>query len=303
MIRMLHFNKSVFLAVGIITLILFCCVSKTYSQEEHVRIPEISIEKTEKMINVGGRKLHCCVYGKDSPTVILVSGFRAPQSYWNTVIPELADVTTVVTYDRPGYGKSELGSLPLHGKQTSKELNILLEKLNVPEPFILVGHSYGGRIVRLFASMYPETLGGLILEDTQHEDILEEQIKVLRGNDKKQLQNVESMLKNRSRNPKSESDYNYIINEQLRSSNPLPDIPFTVLTAGSRENSVPPMFSKEGREKMIKAGLEMQKKLVSLIPGGKHVIVEGAGHNIHLEKPEVLINEIKEMINIVRSKK
>lgn len=56
-----------------------------------------------------------------------------------------------------------------------KDIYVLLKNLDVPKPYILVGHSYGGKIARLFASMYSEDLGGLILEDTQHEDILNKQ--------------------------------------------------------------------------------------------------------------------------------
>jgi hypothetical protein len=51
------------------------------SPQEQNRIPEISTPKIENMIDVGGRKLHCCVYGSGSPTVGLVSGFEAPQAY------------------------------------------------------------------------------------------------------------------------------------------------------------------------------------------------------------------------------
>jgi len=154
---------------------------------EQVRIPEISTPKIENMIDVGGRKLHCCVYGSGSPTVVLVSGFEAPQVYWNPVIPDLAEKTTVVTYDRAGVGKSEIGDLPAHGEQSAKDLHILLDKLGVPRPYILVGHSYGGSVVRLFASVYPDDMGGLILEDTQHEDVLKEMRKILKGKDLDEL--------------------------------------------------------------------------------------------------------------------
>ena len=98
----------------------------------------------ESMIDVGGRKLHCCVYGSGSPTVVLVSGLEAPQVYWNPVIPDLAAKTTVLTYDRAGIGKSEIGDLPTHGEQSARDLHVLLDKLGLPKPYILVGHSYGG---------------------------------------------------------------------------------------------------------------------------------------------------------------
>lgn len=273
---------------------------KTYSQERF-RIPEISTPKTEKMVDVEGRKLHSFFYGEGSPAVILVSGFGAAQTYWNPVIPDLAARTMVVTFDRAGIGKSEIKDLPTHGLQSAKDLHVLLEKMNIPKPYILIGHSYGGDVVRLFASLYPGDMGGMILEDAQHEAVLDEQRKILKG---KNLQRLEEMVARFSppENPKTEGDYRNITIEQLKDSNRLPDIPFIVLTAGNRSQAMPPIFSEEAKEEIAKLGIEMQKKLATLIPGGKHIIVEDVGHNIHIEKPDALIGPVLGMITDIRKK-
>lgn len=295
--------------IGAILLNFLCLNSGSisFSQEKRpasqgpIKLPEISTSKTESMIDVGGRKLDCCVYGDGSPTVVLVSGFGAPQSYWNSVIPDLAAKTTIVTYDRAGIGKSEIGELPTHGEQSARDLHVLLGKLNVPQPYILVGHSYGGSVVRLFVSMFPDVVAGLILEDAQHEDVLDEQRKILTGKD---LEALEQMVAQFStpENPRTEADYRNITTEQVRKSQPLPHIPFIVLTAGDRSKAMPPMFSDESKEKMAKPGMEMQQKLVALISGGKQIIVEGAGHIIHGDKPEALIAPVLQMIKDVGQK-
>jgi len=303
-------SVTILLLMGIIlfSLVCFNSISSSFSNEnkgssqEQIRIPEISTPKTENMIDVGGRKLHCCVYGKGSPTVVLVSGFGAPQSYWNSAISDLASKTTVVMFDRAGIGKSEIGDLPTHGEQSAKDLHVLLEKLDTPMPYILVGHSYGRGVVRLFASMYPEEMGGLILEDTQHEDVLNEQRKILKGKDLETLEQIVTRFST-PKNPITEANYRNITREQVRKSKPLPQIPFVVLTAGERSKAMPAIFSEEGREKIAKLAMTMQKKLVALIRGGKHIVVEGVGHNIHFEKPEALIDPVIEMINEVRNKK
>ena len=108
---------------------------------------------------------------------------------------------------------------------------------------------------------------------------------------------------NTPENPKTEADYRNITTEQVRKSKPLPHIPFIVLTAGDRLKAMPPIFSDEAKEQIAKLGLEMQQKLVALIPGGRHIVVEGVGHNIHAEKPEALIAPVVEMIKEVREKK
>ena len=65
---------------------------------------------------------------------------------------------------------------------------------------------------------------------------------------------------------------------------------------------MPPIFSAEGNQKIAELGIELQKKMAALIPGGRHIIVEGVGHNLHLEKPDALIEIVIEMIKIVRNK-
>ncbi|UCG51747.1 MAG: alpha/beta hydrolase [Candidatus Latescibacterota bacterium] len=283
----------------------FTTLSQSHTQDksplpqQSVSIPEISTPKTEEMIDVGGRKLHCCVYGKKGPTVVLISGIRAPQSYWNPVVPDLAAHTTVVTFDRAGVGKSEIGDLPTHGVQSAKDLHSLLEKLEVPTPYIVVGHSYGGNVARLFASMYPDHTGGLILEDTQHEDIKEEQRNILKGADLEAFEQMAARFSTPD-NPKTELDYRDITTEQIKKSKPLPRVPFVVLTAGDRSKAMPPMFSEDAKKELAALGLRLQKKLVALIPDGEHIVVEGVGHNIHVEKPDALIDPVVKMLNEIR---
>jgi pimeloyl-ACP methyl ester carboxylesterase len=270
--------------------------------QEPLKFPEISTPKTEKMIDVGGRKLDCCVYGSGSPAVVLASGLDAPQAYWNSVVPDLAAKTTVVTYDRAGVGKSEIGALPAHGEQSAKDLRVLLDKLGVPGPYILVGHSYGGMVARLFASIYPTAMGGLILEETQHEDVLREMRKIVKGKDLEVYEQLMSGMFRTPENPKTETDYRETTKEQLRKSKPLPQIPYVILVSAGRAKAMKPPFSDEAVEGFEKMDAALNEKLAALIPGGRQVVVEGTGHDIHMEKPEVLIAPVVEMINKLRGK-
>jgi pimeloyl-ACP methyl ester carboxylesterase len=294
--------------LGAIVMTLICFNSHLLSDsrasqgslQEEIKIPEISTPKTENMIDVGGRKLDCCVYGKGSPTIVLVSGLEAPQAYWNSVIPDLAAKTTVVTYDRAGIGKSEIGDLPAHGEQSAKDLQALLANLDAPKPYILVGHSYGGNVVRLFASMYPEDMGGLILEDTQHEDVLDEMRKILEGKDLEAFDQLMADRFSTPENPKTEADYRNMTREQLKKSPPLPQIPFVVMAVAGRAKAMAPLFSDAAIEKMEKLDGDLNNRLAALIPGGKLIVVEGTGHNIHMDKPEVVIAPVAEMIRVVK---
>lgn len=261
-----------------------------------IKIPPLAIKGSERMVDVGGRRLHCAIYGSGGPTVVLVSGFQAPQAYWNPVVPGIAEIATVVTYDRAGYGKSETGNLPVHGRQSADDLHVLLGKLGVPKPYLLVGHSYGGRIVRLFASAYPGDTAGLILEEASHEDLPEAQLEALTGKDRETLAAMIAPFRATVSDPRTETEYMAVTVEQLRRSGPLPRVPLVVITSASRGSGLPMVFSPESQARLTDVAMAMQKKLVDLVPGGRQILVEGAGHNVHLDQPEAVITSIREMV-------
>ncbi|MBN1243582.1 MAG: alpha/beta fold hydrolase, partial [Spirochaetales bacterium] len=256
------------------------------------------LPRFELMAPVGeGRILHARLSGGGSPTVVLVSGFNAPQEYWNPIVDTLAAEATVVTYDRAGVGKSELGTLPAHARQSAADLRRLLEVLKAPKPWLFVGHSLGARIVKIFASMYPEEVGGLVLMDGVPANILEEQKKILSGAD---LELLERMTAGRPApaEPRTEADASLVSLEQERTMGPLPRVPVLVLIAGDREKNVPPGFSPEARKRMAQLGMDLQKTLAADL-GGTFIVFEGVGHGLHTEKPEAVAAAILDMVRKV----
>lgn len=124
-----------------------------------------------ELLDVDGRKMHVHSMGQETPSVVLEAGGASWSMDWSLVQPELAKHTTVVAYDRAGLGWSESGPLPRTAARMAVELASLLENARVPKPYLLVGASFGGHVVRLFARARPADVAGLVLLDARHEDI------------------------------------------------------------------------------------------------------------------------------------
>ena len=116
-------------------------------------------------MDVGGRGLHVNVLGQGSPVVILEAGIAASSLSWALVAKQVAKYTTVVIYDRAGFGWSDPPPHACTALDSARDLALLLEKAEIRGPFVFVGHSFGGLIVRVFEQEYPGRVVGLVLVD------------------------------------------------------------------------------------------------------------------------------------------
>ena len=122
------------------------------------------------LVDVGGYQLHMHSTGTGGPTVVLDAGLGAMSSSWGLIQPEIAKFARVVSYDRAGLGWSDQSPGPRTSAQIVHELHTLLQKADIPGPYILVGHSFGGGNAQLFTAAFPEEVAGLVLVDSCHED-------------------------------------------------------------------------------------------------------------------------------------
>ncbi len=124
-----------------------------------------------QLVVVDGLKLHLHCIGQGEPTVILDTGFSMPAIGWVRVQPELAKRTRVCSYDRAGMGHSEQDSAltPRPAALLATQLHDLLQRAAVPGPYVLVGHSNGGYLVRAFHKRFPSEVAGAVLVDSSSE--------------------------------------------------------------------------------------------------------------------------------------
>jgi pimeloyl-ACP methyl ester carboxylesterase len=122
-----------------------------------------------QLVDVGGYRLHIQCVGTGSPTVVLDAGLSGSSLDWGLVQPELGRTTRVCAYDRAGMGWSDPGPQPRTPRQIAGELHTLLTNAGVAGPYVLVGHSLGGKNVRLFAQQHPDEVAGMVLVDARGE--------------------------------------------------------------------------------------------------------------------------------------
>jgi pimeloyl-ACP methyl ester carboxylesterase len=108
--------------------------------------------------------------GAGDATVVFESGLGDDWTPWQQVAAEVSESARVFAYSRPGYGRSEPSEDPRAAADIVEALRTLLAARGYAPPYVLVGHSFGGAYMELFAKAHPEQVGGLVLVDPRHRD-------------------------------------------------------------------------------------------------------------------------------------
>lgn len=267
-----------------------------------------------QLVDVGDHRLHINCTGSGSPTVVIEAGLGDWSTSWEAVVqPELAKTTRVCTYDRAGLGWSEAASLPSDAAQFAEDLHTLLQNANVPGPYVMVGHSLGGFIVRLFAHDYASEVVGIVLIDSMNP----KQVTQSLSNSLARMSSFQTVLARfgvarllvklpaiaPSLGPNQEAYYPLYIRPQslqttaneykgLAASAPqaaavksFGDLPLIVLTAKGNTNPGWP---------------EWQAELLQLSSNSEQIFAENSGHTIQRDEPEAAVAAIVKMVGLVR---
>ena len=264
-----------------------------------------------------GRVLYLECRGEGRPTVILESGLRNRADIWrvagdddaspDAVFPKLAVFTRVCAYDRPGttlgtdqFSRSDAVPMPRSAADAVGDLHQLLAAARVPGPYVMVGHSTGGLIARLYAASYPDQVVGLVLVDaiaeTMQTLLTPEQWAQYNG-----LLLVAPPPELASYRDLETIDFDVSF-AQMRAAavaRPLRPLPFAVLSKGQRfalPSDLPPGLG----DAVERAWQASQDWLAGLLPDTRHVVVADSSHYIQVERPQVVIDAVEQVVAAVR---
>jgi pimeloyl-ACP methyl ester carboxylesterase len=283
-----------------------------------------------RLIDVGGHAMHIIVAGTGTPAVVIIPGLGESSAGWQAIQHGLASDTTVCTYDRPGLGWSD----PAPGRPTAAgmahDLRMLLTGAGIPPPFVLVGHSLGGLVARMFISLYPGEVAALALIDSSHpqqswrlpKTFLEDyrggklatvalsyarpvalpgRTGVLPWDEPAGVRAVSGFFRSRRAGSKELFAFATIRRDTGDAAKHLGDLPLAVITASERD----PSLRAGRRVQRVRARFypewaQLQDELADLSANSTHVVAVNAGHHVHWDDPRLVIQVVADLVRDAR---
>jgi pimeloyl-ACP methyl ester carboxylesterase len=325
--------------LGLVALLLLLVCAGALYQFISTKLDEKRYPPPGKLVDIGGYKLHIYCMGSGAPTVILEAGMGSNSIDWGLVQPEIAKFTRICSYDRAGSGWSDASPLERTSQNIADELHTLLKNANIPGPYILVGHSFGGLDIRLYASKYPNEVVGMVLVESAHEDQMEKMPPRPESNFQKLLVNPNiapflasigvfrilnhmpqsrtavqmypadiqdkflaeaSTVKNIRSQTQEYANIKISLNQVKKDGGFLGDIPLIVITGGEKGTPQETGQSQEFLNQQAAIWNQLQKDLVTKSTNGKQIFAEHSAHGVPRLQPEIITQAVQELVTEIR---
>ena len=286
-----------------------------------------------QLIDVGGYNMHIHCVGQGNPTVVMEAGANDFSVTWTAVQPEIAKSTRVCTYDRAGFGWSDPSPRARTAETMVSELHTLLDNAEIEGPYLLVGHSFGGMIARLYTHHYPDEVVGLLLVDSPYERHSPETATLYQEMTQQTMAQLRPVVTMKSLgllalSPENIPDPGLSVEalaqyraiwaatghldtvlvesaamedsfDEMRAANitTLEDMPLVVL----RHSSNPiPFFSESENIQMELAWQLMQTDMTAQSSNGEQIVAKQSGHYIQLDQPQLVIDAVLNILDAIR---
>jgi len=319
---------SYLVSAGVCLLLALTCAGAIYEAIESRRDRK-QFHPPGRLIDVGGHRLHLYCTGQGSPTVILEAGGGNPWLSWYKVQPQAAQFAMVCSYDRAGLGWSDASPKPPTAREIAEEMHTLLQKGGVAGPYVMVGHSLGGMYARMFQDKYRSEVVGMVLVDSSHPDQNERfppEAKKMAARGSYVIRAMQialpfglpRILASKAAPPEVRAEYAAVFcrpqfiaavraeaeaqdenGAEVRALGTLGNLPLVVLSHDPDKVQFPGKLTEPVNREWGK----MQEELAHLSSNGSHIVVKGSSHDIQIDKPEAVVDAVRNVVGQAREAK
>ena len=267
-----------------------------------VAVPIALSGQTPQLVDIGTHKLDVLRAGTGAPTIVFEAGLGDDGlDDWKKVWPAVDQMSSVVVYSRSGNGRSQHGPGDHSARTCATELHTLLMKLDLKPPYILVGRSYGGILVRLYTSLYPNEVAGMVLVDATHE----QQVRRWGAIDstypaafRTYFDSVLKTLKPGGDAAETRETMRIQAAGVVEGMQPLPDMPLVVLTSMRVD---PKARWVNGTARGHEAWRQMHDEWFQRSTNAMHIVTTRSGHAIQDQEPDLVVQAIRFVLDRVHA--
>jgi len=264
--------------------------------------PATALAQAHVRVSVGDHSLDVVREGAGGPALVFETGLSDSLDTWLPMARTMSQFTTTIVYSRAGFGRSDTGPLDHSVPHAAADLHALLHALPVHAPFILVARSYGSLIARLYTSLYPSDVAGLVLVDGTHERQVERFGTVDATYPRAFRAYFDSLLTTMPDGPAAAETRETVRIQaagMVPGLKPLPDIPMAIVTSMQSDESAP-YVNGTARGHVVWRSLhdEWFRQSRDAI----HIQTTHSGHGIQDDEPALVEMAIHFVLDRVRAK-
>lgn len=263
-------------------------------------LPAAGSTQEHTAVDIGGRRLDVLRVGAGAPAVVFEVGLADSLDTWAPVCTAVGELTTAIAYSRAGFGRSDPSPDGYSARHAVDDLHRLLRRLRVPPPYVLVGRSYGGLLVRLYTSLYPSDVAGLVIVDGTHEQQVRRYGQLDSGYPAAFRAYFDSVLTTLPPGPQA-AEIRETVRIQAAGTveglTPLPDLPLAVLTSMRIDSTGYVNGTARGHE----VWRALHDEWFQRSRNGIHIETTRSGHDIQSSEPGLVISAIRFVLDRVRA--